>query len=1586
MSPAADPPAAPYRGETVAFEDSFAIPASGAHQHQLRASAALWVPKGFERLAGVLLSNAAKTPLDLGAAHRLDSPGAVGLEVLRPEHWPREHWTARMKALLDGGFLPADRPAIRFDAVADGDCGWYLAAALAGYPSSPYTRGRTALHCHPDHLRAVRDAIRQPRPAAAVPPVALPVVTGPAAPGTPAAPPAASGSAAPGTPAAPPVAPGSVAPGPTAPGTPAAPPVAPRPPPAIDNRLDSDLFDAFGAVVVVSLPVGVSLRLTLVSQGDAADAVLGAVRFFGVQPGSEADLCVVLLHCHAPDHWQMLVSKPRVALARPFRPLPGDPQIGCSGVGPPFDGAATVPAGSTMVVLAKMASPALWFPAVVRRAGGKDGLQCCFILIREPGAVPAAPVTVTRPAVDTRLMHCPEMLTWAATRQPGLQRLSPAARTEHEEACRQAHLLMHSTPAEGLWPHPTSTLAPVPATGGTRGGGRPVAPPASLPREGDPFRPFADLHVGEVLRLSSAKGLRFSGKLHAEGRQEFMDGWAFCMEAAVAGLERAFDRTLPAPARAAALREGRAAFFAAHLTSRMLCSSPPMRNGERTRRYRQQRFALLRERDFAKLLDDYVRCVASVPAGEPPEFRAKDPVGHATARAKRSFAAGNVGGALRQLGSGGLAQVDNLVEALQALHPNAERPPPDPEIPAMAREAARQAFKVLDEDVRQAALRIRPGTAGGPSGLCGDMLRPLSARFGRHATVARHARSALASLFSMIAQGGLPADLWPLLSGGLLIPLSKPSGGLRPIAMGEALSRLLGSVLTRKCTAKALTLLAPLNFAVGVRGGCEQLFRGISIATDNASAAAAVLSLDFENAFNSMSRAHLYVCLSQHGWPELLPYFLTFYASPASLEVVGVPGRATIMSRQGVRQGDPMGMLLFCIGLRPLLMDILAAAASPPPLLLSYADDASVAGEPASLQQALQTAIRLTEDPRNPTCLRLCMRKCKLLLRSPAAEQAFARTDGRLWPKELLVLRCSLQRTLRLAGGYLGPPEACIAEVIRDLNAELGPLLERIASLDHAHMELTLLRVCVAMKATYLLRILPYHVGLAFAQCFDGHMRAALCRLMGLQPAELDEDAAARAMAPIRFGGVGVVATAPRVAHCVLASSALLLDKGFSQLLRIPAISVTLRAIVSSDLSAPTSEAATPSWGQDLYQAWTSWQDALKFTVTTGDAPGVRSVEVHKDMPTELCKLGECPEHAQRLFSEPCHVASLMKLLLKLHGDARGNGAHAASGAALLASTRATYGLSCIPTSPAMLLDNKTCRLLLRRRLGLPYPVLDALVARARLGGGLPMPCKARCNTVDNAGPCGGRIFAGVCGAEHILKCPRGSCSPVWKHNRMNSAVAFMLRDAGYNIVVEPRLGVGQRRADIRICAPRGLGFDDEWLDLQLRSCMSAPDVISASVAECFARLTPNQLYDSVRLTLPLGHLAEGERSKTASYALAKKSVTPLVMDFFGAMGPAFAELIGRASIRAEEFVAKSRRQFAKHWTAMLELELHRVVAEAFYRNVEHQLDHEGRPPTALTARLPVAWRGVEYRCPWLDCDPLPDPLASLPHDAPPDE
>jgi hypothetical protein len=85
---------------------------------------------------------------------------------------------------------------------------------------------------------------------------------------------------------------------------------------------------------------------------------------------------------------------------------------------------------------------------------------------------------------------------------------------------------------------------------------------------------------------------------------------------------------------------------------------------------------------------------------------------------------------------------------------------------------------------------------------------------------------------------------------------------------------------------------------------------------------AAVLSVDIETAFNSVDRAAVLRALYSHD--ALSPLFkLTdwAYSSPSLLLVRNRAGKVieVLESECGVRQGDPLGLLLFCLALMSAL-------------------------------------------------------------------------------------------------------------------------------------------------------------------------------------------------------------------------------------------------------------------------------------------------------------------------------------------------------------------------------------------------------------------------------------------------------------------------------------------------------------------------------------------------------------------------------------------------------------------------------------------------------------------------------------------
>ena len=90
------------------------------------------------------------------------------------------------------------------------------------------------------------------------------------------------------------------------------------------------------------------------------------------------------------------------------------------------------------------------------------------------------------------------------------------------------------------------------------------------------------------------------------------------------------------------------------------------------------------------------------------------------------------------------------------------------------------------------AVRTFPnGSAPGPSGLRPSALQDLLCRNRRSGDLL----PALATFVQACVNGRLPYTLGPMLCAARLIPLKKKDGGVRPVAVGEVLRRVVGKCL-----------------------------------------------------------------------------------------------------------------------------------------------------------------------------------------------------------------------------------------------------------------------------------------------------------------------------------------------------------------------------------------------------------------------------------------------------------------------------------------------------------------------------------------------------------------------------------------------------------------------------------------------------------------------------------------------------------------------------------------------------------------------------------------------------------------------
>ena len=174
---------------------------------------------------------------------------------------------------------------------------------------------------------------------------------------------------------------------------------------------------------------------------------------------------------------------------------------------------------------------------------------------------------------------------------------------------------------------------------------------------------------------------------------------------------------------------------------------------------------------------------------------------------------------------------------------------------------------------------------------------------------------ALTSIVNLLASGGATRDTAPFMAGGGLTPLRKPDDDVRPIAVGETLRRLVGKCLVRhKEIAPHLEgIFLPNQVGVGISGGAEAVVHAVSDLVDEhgQDPNLALLKVDFQNAFNTVSRAALLETI-QTEFPPLARWAWWCYGEHSKLWVDGQP----IESQSGTQQGDPLGPLFFSLLLR----------------------------------------------------------------------------------------------------------------------------------------------------------------------------------------------------------------------------------------------------------------------------------------------------------------------------------------------------------------------------------------------------------------------------------------------------------------------------------------------------------------------------------------------------------------------------------------------------------------------------------------------------------------------------------------------
>jgi hypothetical protein len=394
-------------------------------------------------------------------------------------------------------------------------------------------------------------------------------------------------------------------------------------------------------------------------------------------------------------------------------------------------------------------------------------------------------------------------------------------------------------------------------------------------------------------------------------------------------------------------------------------------------------------------------------------------------------------------------------EAVQLLHPSLAADSILPRLPA----DADQVILEDGEDMRRIIRSIDNGAAAGPSGWGGGLLAVL--------VESDICRLGIIALLKDILNGNIPDAARPYLLASRLVAITKPESDiLRPIAVGELFYRLAAVIAVSRTGATAAQLLAPHQLGVGVPSGAERIVHSMQYSLTDRTVKRAALKVDISNAFNSCDRALMLRKL--YATPELSSLFRIAgfaYSAPSTLLLQRCDG-ASIESSNGVRQGDPLACLLFCVYMRELYAELAAEADVE---LHGFVDDLHIVGSPAEAMKGLAALQRLLPG---------------VSLRCNTAKSCLAYFHDDSAPLPASILRTLAEQDIavrhdwmEVVGAVVGRDSEAVKQGLACLTAKDGgseAFFRRLQSPELlVQSALLVLRQCAVPKLNYLLRCSP---------------------------------------------------------------------------------------------------------------------------------------------------------------------------------------------------------------------------------------------------------------------------------------------------------------------------------------------------------------------------------------------------------------------------------------------------------------------------------------------------------------------------------
>ena len=343
--------------------------------------------------------------------------------------------------------------------------------------------------------------------------------------------------------------------------------------------------------------------------------------------------------------------------------------------------------------------------------------------------------------------------------------------------------------------------------------------------------------------------------------------------------------------------------------------------------------------------------------------RTKDPKQELKKLVSSKLGAGDIKGAVRILSSSDkvIPFSKTTLSELQTKHP---APNPNSSLPNPPDNSEISDYlHITAQEVKKAIKSFKLGSSGGPDGLQPQHLKDLTSE--NLGEIGKQVSESIAQFANQVVYpGNVPEIVRSSFYGANLLALSKKDGGIRPIAVGNCLRRLVAKTAMARLSNDAAKMFRPHQLGVGIPTGAEAAAHATRRYINASHQANKVLlKIDFENAFNSIRRDIMLKKVKQHA-PSIYCFIWQAYAGNSKLFFHD----AIIESREGCQQGDPCASYLFSLCIQDLILSLGSE------LNLWYLDDGCIAGDPDTVLKDFSKII----DAHATTGLKVKPSKCEI--------------------------------------------------------------------------------------------------------------------------------------------------------------------------------------------------------------------------------------------------------------------------------------------------------------------------------------------------------------------------------------------------------------------------------------------------------------------------------------------------------------------------------------------------------------------------------------------------------------------------------